>query len=109
MTLAQWSPMKHPNLAWEDSRADGSVVSCLILSGLGTHVVVQYVDETVSEVEEFDDLVTARRRVRALYETLRRPAGSPRESTQQRRKSGSPVGASAPVVTQRQPAVRRTY
>jgi hypothetical protein len=77
--------MKHPNLLWEVRCADGRVVSCLLESGASTHAVVQYVDEVVSNVEEFDDVRAARDRERALYTELargprERPAGTPAPS-----------------------------
>ena len=74
--------MKHPNLIWEVRRADGRVMSCLLESGASTHTVVQYVDEMLSDVEEFNDLHAARERERTLYVEMARrtPAESGRNS-----------------------------
>jgi len=70
--------MKHPNLEWEVRSMDGRLVSCLLAPCALAHAVVQYVDEMVSTVEEFDDLNAARERVWVLFvDTARRtPDGS---------------------------------
>ena len=93
--------MKHPCLAWEVRRADGRLVSCLLVSGACTHAVVQYVDEIFSELEEFDDVKTARERVRTLYAdvALQLREGRGRNAGSPRRKSGSSVGSSARKAT----------
>lgn len=95
--------MKHPNLVWEVRGADGRLVSCLLVTGASTHVVVQYVDEIVFDVEEFADLKAARERVGILYaDTARRtPEGPGRKSSSLRRNSGSPAGHSAGSPTKR--------
>jgi len=70
--------MKHPNLVWQVRSADGLLVSCLLVSEASTHSVIQYVDQTLCDVEEFADLQTARERVRRLYaDAARRTAPRP--------------------------------
>jgi len=95
--------MKHPNLVWEARNSDGHLVSCLFVRGGSTHAVVQYVDEIVFDLEEFDDVKAAGERVGILYaDTARRtPEGPGRKSGSPRRNSGSPAGHSAGSPTKR--------
>lgn len=70
--------MKHPHLMWQVRSANGFLVSCLLVSDASTHSVIQYVDQTVCDVEEFNDLQAARERVRSLYvDAARRAAPRP--------------------------------
>jgi hypothetical protein len=59
--------LKHPDLVWEVRADDGRLLSCLLASRPHVHVVVQYVDEIISSVDEFDDLNVAWECVRKLY------------------------------------------
>ena len=59
--------MKHPDLVWEVVADGGRLLSCLLASRPHAHVVVQYVDEIISSVDEFDNLDVAWECVRKLY------------------------------------------
>ncbi|MGH9257321.1 MAG: hypothetical protein ACRD3C_22405 [Vicinamibacterales bacterium] len=65
--------MTHPNLVWQVRSTDGRLVSCLLARCAQAHTVIQYVDEIIADVEEFDDVETARERVRALYQDTAHP------------------------------------